>query len=221
MVLIPAGTYTIGSNTGPTPSRPAHSVALGAFGIDAHEVTVGEYEPFVQTGRTPAPWGDSARPDGNLPVTGVTWGEAASYCAWRHPDGGRLPREEEWEAAARGADGRMYPWGDTWDPNAANTGSRRKGPTIVGSYPRGRSPSGLEDLIGNVWEWTSSPYKSSYADTTRSSGGLYVIRGAGYNSYDNIATAVTRSAAQSAAARSSLEATGFRCAMPARTSSRP
>ena len=150
----------------------------------------------------------------------MTWGEAASYCAWRHPDGGRLPKEEEWEAAARGADGRMYPWGETWDPNAANTGSRRKGPVIVGSYPRGRSPSGMDDLIGNVWEWTSSPYRA-YGDTSRASGGQYVIRGAGYNSYDNIATAITRSAAQSAAARSSLEATGFRCAMPARASSRP
>jgi formylglycine-generating enzyme required for sulfatase activity len=219
MVLVPAGSYTIGSNTGPVQSRPAHSVALGAFGIDAHEVTVGEYEPFVTAGRAPAPWGDIAHPDGKLPVTGVTWGEAASYCAWRHADGGRLPQEEEWEAAARGADGRIYPWGDVWDPNAANTGSRRKGPAIVGSYPRGRTPSGLDDLIGNVWEWTSSPYRSSYADTTRSSGGLYVIRGAGYNSYDNIATAFTRSAAQSAAARSNLEATGFRCAMTARKTS--
>jgi formylglycine-generating enzyme required for sulfatase activity/tRNA A-37 threonylcarbamoyl transferase component Bud32 len=216
MVLIPAGAYTIGSNTGPAASRPAHSVSLGAFGIDPHEVSVGEYEPFVQAGRTPSPWGDGARPDGKLPVTGVTWGEAASYCAWRHPDGGRLPREEEWEAAARGADGRMYPWGDTWDPNAANTGSRRQGPAVVGSYPRGRSPSGVDDLIGNVWEWTSSPYRSSYADTTRGGSGLYVIRGGAYDALDAVSTSVFRGRSQSAAARADLAKTGFRCVMPAR-----
>src|SRR5207248_2647451 len=85
-----------------------HKVVLAAFGIDAHEVTVGEYDAFVHAQRAPVPWGNNARPDGNLPVAGVTWGESASYCAWRHPDGGRLPREDEWEAAARGADGRRH-----------------------------------------------------------------------------------------------------------------
>jgi len=216
MVLMRAGAYAIGSDAGPAASRPAHRVALPAFGIDAHEVTVGDYDSFVHAQHAPQPWGNSPRPDGNLPVAGVTWGEAASYCAWRHPDGGRLPREEEWEAAARGVDGRMYPWGDTWDPNAANTGSRRKGPTIVGSYPRGRTPQGVDDLIGNVWEWTSSPFTASYADTTHPSAGNYVIRGGSYNALDSVSTAVFRGRLPSAAPREYLASTGFRCAMSAR-----
>jgi iron(II)-dependent oxidoreductase len=112
----------------------------------------------------------------------------------------------------------VYPWGDTWDPNAANTGSRRKGPAIVGTYPRGRTPSGIDDLIGNVWEWTSSPYKS-YADTAKSSSGLYVIRGGAYDALDQVSNGVFRGRAQSAAARGDLAKTGFRCAMPARKTS--
>jgi formylglycine-generating enzyme required for sulfatase activity/tRNA A-37 threonylcarbamoyl transferase component Bud32 len=219
MVLIRAGTYTIGSNTGPAVSRPAHPVQISALGIDAREVTVEDYEPFVQTGRAPAPWpGGGQRPDGNLPVTGVTWGEAAGYCAWRHPDGGRLPSEAEWEAAARGTAGRLYPWGNTWDPNAANTGSRQKGPTVAGSYPGGNTPEGVSDLIGNVWEWTSSPFKP-YADSGRASSDLYVIRGGAYNALDDVSTAVFRGRARPATARSDLAATGFRCAMTARRSS--
>jgi formylglycine-generating enzyme required for sulfatase activity/tRNA A-37 threonylcarbamoyl transferase component Bud32 len=214
MVLVPAGTYTIGSDNGPEVARPAHSISLAAFGIDQHEVTVGEYEAFVQSGRAPAPW-SGARPDGNLPVTGVQWAEAAGYCTWRHPDGGRLPTEEEWEAAARGSAGRTYPWGNDWDGSAANTaGARRSGPTIVGSFPRGNTPEGVSDLIGNVWEWTSSPFKS-YGDTAARSG-LYVIRGGAYNAYDQIATATFRGRAQPATARGDLAGTGFRCAMPAR-----
>ena len=216
MVLIPAASYTIGSNSGPEVARPAHAASLGAFGIDAHEVTVGDYEPFVQQGRAPAPWGDQRRPDGNLPVTGVLFAEAANYCAWKHRDGGRLPSEEEWEATVRGSSARMYPWGDVWNPAAANTGSRRKGPTIVGSFPAGRTPEGgVHDMIGNVWEWTSSPFRL-YSDTARGSGSQYVIRGGSWNSLDLVSTAVFRARAQSAAARGDLASTGFRCAMPAR-----
>ena len=216
MVIVPAGAYTIGSNAGPPDVRPAHRVELPAFGMDAYEVTVGDYEQFVQAKHTPTPWSDRARLDARMPVTGVLWLEATQYCEWKHPDGGRLPTEEEWEAAARGPEGRMYPWGDVWDPDAANAGARRNAPAAVGSYPRGRSPSGVYDLIGNVWEWTSSQYKP-YSDTTRSSGsGLYVIRGGGYNALAQVSTALFRGRAAAAAPRSYLAATGFRCAMPAR-----
>jgi formylglycine-generating enzyme required for sulfatase activity/tRNA A-37 threonylcarbamoyl transferase component Bud32 len=215
MVLIPAGSYTIGSNDGPAASRPAHTVALSAFGLDAREITVGEYDGFVQSKRVPSPW--TARPvSDNAPVTGVTWLEASSYCTWKHGDTGRLPTEEEWEAAARGSDARVYPWGNAWDPSAANTGSRANGPVAVGSFPRGQSPFGADDLIGNVWEWTSSPFKQ-YADAGGGgSSDFYVIRGGAYNSYDEISTAIFRGRAKPAAARSDLAATGFRCAMTAR-----
>jgi iron(II)-dependent oxidoreductase len=85
----------------------------------------------------------------------------------------------------------------------------------VGSFPAGRTPEGVVDMIGNVWEWTSSPFRL-YADTTRGSGSLYVIRGGSWNSLDQVSTAVFRGRAQSAAARGDLASTGFRCAMPAR-----
>jgi formylglycine-generating enzyme required for sulfatase activity len=185
------------------------------FGIDAHEVTVGEYDAFVQAGRAPAPWKNRAALKADIPVTGVTLAEAMNYCAWRHPDGGRLPREEEWEAAARGEESRSYPWGNTWDATATNTGSRFNGPVAVASFPRGRTPLGIDDLIGNVWEWTSSPFRS-YSDPTASGSGLYVIRGGAYNSYDQIATSFFRGRAQPAAPRSDLAATGFRCVMSVR-----
>jgi len=214
MVLMPAGAYPIGNDTGPAVVRPRHQVQLSAYGIDSREVTVGDYDSLVRLGRAPAPW-VGQRPDGNLPVTGVQWAEAATYCAWRHPDGGRLPTEEEWEGAARGSEGRLYPWGDTWDANAANTGSRRTGPTIVGSFPRGRTPEGVSDLIGNVWEWTASTFRP-YGDSTAAGGSQYVIRGGAFNSYDQVSNGVFRGRAESAAPRSALMSTGFRCAMSAR-----
>ena len=219
MVLIPAATYLIGSDNGQDVSRPAHPVPLAAFGIDVHEVTVGAYEPFVQAGLAAAPWGSGSRPDGNLPVTRVTFSEASNYCAWRHPRGGRLPTEEEWEATARGSAGRVYPWGEVWDRAAANTGSRLKGPAAVGSFPRGRTPEGVYDLIGNAWEWTSSRFKI-YGDLGREVGDLYVIRGGAYNAYDEVATSTFRGRAAPATARENLLSTGFRCAMTPRESPR-
>ena len=215
MVRIPGGAYVIGSDSGAEVSRPAHTVQLGTFGIGQREVTVAEYDLFVRAQRAVAPW-SGARPDGNLPVTGVSWPEATGYCAWRHPDGGRLPTEEEWEAASRGSQGRLFPWGNAWDPAAANTaGAARGGPAAAGSFPRGNTPEGIGDLIGNVWEWTSSPFRS-YADTAPPSSRYYVIRGGAYNTLDRLATNVFRAYAQPTTSRGDLSATGFRCAMTPR-----
>jgi tRNA A-37 threonylcarbamoyl transferase component Bud32 len=208
MVLIPAGTYTIGSTTGPAFLRPAHQVQLDAFGIGQQEVTQTEYSAYARRGQTPP-----ALP--SVPVTGLVLAEAAGYCAWRHPDGGRLPTEEEWEAAARGTGGRLYPWGNIWDSTAANVGAASGQVHPPGSFPRGRTPEGIDDLIGNVWEWTSSPAKP-YGDTSRSSAGLYVIRGGAYNSFPEVATAVFRGYARETDTRANLASTGFRCAMTAR-----
>jgi formylglycine-generating enzyme required for sulfatase activity/tRNA A-37 threonylcarbamoyl transferase component Bud32 len=215
MVLVRAGAYAIGSDSGAEVSRPAHTVQLSAFGIGLREVTVGEYDDFVRARRAVAPW-SGVRPDSNLPVTGVSWSEATGYCAWRHVDGGRLPTEEEWEAAARGAEGRLFPWGNAWDPAAANTaGAARDAPMAAGSLPRGKTPDGISDLIGNVWEWTSSPFRS-YSDTAPASSRYYVIRGGAYNTLDRLATNVFRAYAQPTTSRGDLNATGFRCAMSAR-----
>ena len=148
-------------------------------------------------------------------MTGVQYAEAVNYCAWRHPNGGRLPTEEEWEAAARGVEARLYPWGGAWNPAAANTaGAGRNGPAPVGSFPAGRTRDGLDDMIGNVWEWTASRFRP-YSDTSAASG-FYVIRGAGFNSLDQIATAVFRGRADPATRRQDLAATGFRCAVTVR-----
>jgi iron(II)-dependent oxidoreductase len=217
MARIAAGTYAIGSDQGPATSRPTHPVALDAFGLDKSEVTIGEYGRYVATGKAMAPW--SGQPDTALPVTGVLWAEATNYCAWRHPDGGRLPTEAEWEAAARGTAARTYPWGSAWDPASSNTASaRRNGTAPPGSYPHGDTPEGIHDLIGNVWEWTSTvfaPYPGG-APISGTSVQSYVIRGGAFNSPDAVATTTQRGYLPSAADRGSLAWTGFRCAMPER-----
>ena len=210
MAMIAGGTYTVGSNDDPA-TRPSQTVQLLAFGVDVHEATVGEYDRFIQTNRLPAPW--QQRPDSMLPVTGVQFAEAQNYCAWRHP-GGRLPTEAEWEATARGSAGRKYPWGNVWVADAANIATgRRNGPVAVGSFPAGRSPEGVYDLIGNVWEWTSSPYAPYGKDTVT---GYYVIRGGGYSALPQFATSVNRGQALPATERGNLRATGMRCVMPVR-----
>jgi formylglycine-generating enzyme required for sulfatase activity/tRNA A-37 threonylcarbamoyl transferase component Bud32 len=222
MAVVPGGVYTIGSDSGPMLARPAHQVTLAAFSLDRHEVTVGDYDAYVRAGRAPAPW--TAKPADDLPVTGVLWAEAVNYCAWKHPPDGRLPSEEEWEAAARGKAGRAYPWGDRWNPAAANTASaRRSGPAPVGSFPLGASPEGVLDLIGNVWEWTNSPmglYAGAASQGPATPGQYYVIRGGAFNTSDEDAVATRRGYLPPAAIRSMLQNTGFRCAMPLRGAAR-
>jgi formylglycine-generating enzyme required for sulfatase activity/tRNA A-37 threonylcarbamoyl transferase component Bud32 len=213
MALIGAGTYMIGDNDLES-ARPAHQVSLPAFGLDTTEVTVAEYDRFLKSRPgLAAPW--AVLPGATLPVTRVRWAEASSFCAWAHPDGGRLPTEEEWEAAARGLEGRRYSWGREWKPNAANVGNQRRGPAPVASYPAGRSPDGIHDLIGNVWEWTSSPYRP-YGNPNAPVTGMYVIRGGGFSANQSVATAASRVPYDPATDRDNLTGTGFRCAMTAR-----
>lgn len=173
---------------------PAHEVTVGDFAIDRTEVTNGEYADFVkESGHAPPPGGvwDGARPkpgEERLPVTNVTYEDARAFAAWRSKRDGaayRLPTEEEWEYAARGGDAaRAYPWGSEWVAGYANLGGAAAAP--VGSYPSGRTPQGLEDMVGNVWEWTSSEAsmykgndKTALAPEDR---GKVVTRGGSYES---------------------------------------
>jgi eukaryotic-like serine/threonine-protein kinase len=163
-VLVPAGPFTRGSTRGADDERPVRVRTLRAFRIDRKEVTRGAYATCVAAKRCPALSIDLAA-DPELPVTQVSWTEARAYCAFA---GGRLPSEDEWEKAARGGDGREYPWGAEPDCARANWGNfENEGPcagknpgrpVVGGRYPEGKSPYGVLDLAGNVWEWVADRY---------------------------------------------------------------
>jgi formylglycine-generating enzyme required for sulfatase activity len=172
---------------------PAHYETVGPFAIDRTEVTNAEYAEFVkETGHAPPPkvW-DGSHPkagEDRLPVSNVTHEDAAAFAAWRSKRDGvtyRLPTEEEWEFAARGGDSaRLYPWGAEWTQGYANLGGAGAAP--VGSFPLGRTPQGLEDMIGNVWEWTASE-ASMYKGNDRTAlapedRGKVVARGGSFKS---------------------------------------
>jgi formylglycine-generating enzyme required for sulfatase activity len=145
MVFVPAGEFLSG------PDR--EKVVTAAFYIDRYPVTNAEYKKFVEaTGHEhPAHWRRGTWPEGKAdhPVVQVTWESAQAYADWA---GKRLPTEIEWEKAARGTDGRVWPWGNRFDRLVCNTGS--DGTTPVGRYsPAGDSPYGAVDMAGNVWEW--------------------------------------------------------------------
>ena len=159
MVVVPAGEFLMGSDDrdADADERPATRLRLPTFWIDRVEVTRGRYARCVEAAACTHPAGPlvddpSMRED---PVTIVSWAQAARYCRWV---GKRLPSEAEWEKAARGADGRRYPWGNEFDPARANAGYTR-GIAPVGILPEGASPYGALDMAGNVWEWTSSLYR--------------------------------------------------------------
>ncbi|MBN1993162.1 MAG: formylglycine-generating enzyme family protein [Anaerolineae bacterium] len=159
MILIPAGPFTMGQDGSKPKNGPAHEVDVPAFEIDRFEVTNDEFAQFAeQTGYVTYAeqgnsrnWRDVVEGKGNHPVVYVTWDDAVAYCEWA---GKRLPTEAEWEKAARGEDGRTYPWGNDF---VADNGNFKeggiRGTTAVGSFPAGASPYGVEDMAGNVREW--------------------------------------------------------------------
>lgn len=137
---------------------PPSQITLPSYYIDRTEVTNAEYRRFVNEQKPgvvkdPQYWSDARFNQPDQPVVGVNWAEADQFCRGR---GKRLPSGDEWERASRGQDGRLYPWGDTFDPQAANTAEGPAAtPSRVGSYPLDRSPEGVLDLAGNVREWTA------------------------------------------------------------------
>ena len=172
MILIPAGEFTMGTNLRLSDEGPAHKVVLKAFWIDKYEVTNLQYKKFSdETNRkSPPHFENRTFPDGKAdhPVTFVSWFDAKDYCKWA---GKRLPTDAEWEKAARGPDARNFPWGDTFDTSKSNSPNRweelkQDGDTTpVGAFEQGKSPYGIYDMSGNVWEWTSSWYKAYPGNT--------------------------------------------------------
>jgi sulfatase modifying factor 1 len=247
-----------------TDQRPQHTVCLDAFWIDQTEVTVGMFRTFVKaTGYVTAaeqeghghpykagpkeegfpevsganwqhPGGPGSGAHDDHPVVQVSWDDAAAYCAWV---GGGLPTEAQWEKACRGTDGRMYPWGDEFDPRRMNYCDAQcpvtrwnQDPTFddgypysapVGSYPEGASPYGALDMAGNVWEWTadrydrryyaSSPYENPQGPET---GGERVQHGGAW--YDaGPAGWLTCTIRHATSPQNRADDLGFRCAVPA------
>jgi len=199
MVLVPAGLYPVGGEG--SPRRDSITVGLDGFFIDSAEVDVAAYRRYLDSTRASPPW-TKAPPD-QWPVTGVVWSEALAYCAWRQR-GGRLPTEDEWEAAARGPHGFRYPWGDQWEPGRANADSLRDGFAPTGASRLGRSWVGAMDLIGNAWEWTAA----AAADARGQPG--HVIKGGAFDTPSANATAAYRAVLPDR--RAWLAHTGFRCA---------
>jgi len=194
MVSIPAGEFTMGSQDGDADEQPAHKVYVDAFSIDVYEVTIGQYAEFLRSGeaRAPLDWNTmNQSANQKRPVANVDWADAVAYCKWA---GKRLPTEAEWEKAARGTDGRLYPWGnDPPSPMHANygkIGSHDYGTLApVGTMEDGKSPYGVYDMAGNVWEWVSDWYDNDYYKkspsqnpTGPSMGGFKVLRGGSWTS---------------------------------------
>jgi serine/threonine-protein kinase len=217
MVFVPGGIFNMGRDGGDEFESPAYTMSVKPFFIDRTEVTNEEYQRFVSgtDHRAPIHWVDGKFPEGQakLPVVNVSWDDAKAYAEWANK---RLPTEAEWEFAARGSDGRVYPWGAAWGQGYANSGREKGGSLVeVGRYPAGASPFGALDMCGNVWEWTAGDYRDYPGRKTPSplaGAGLKVIRGGAYDVSPKRATTTYRGAISP---DRTLDKTGFRCARDA------
>ena len=220
MVNVPAGAFPMGCDSSRASERPRHLVSVAAFAIDATEVTARDYDACVLA-RACKPAGtqssegtlcNDARTKPDHPANCVDWDDAHAFCAW---SGKRLPTEEEWEYAARGSDERAYPWGDAFPVagdaktvNAFGDGDGFAGTSPVASFDAGRSPFGVYDMAGNVWEWTDSAWSDDYASPREYD--LKVVRGGGFGSSS---PALLRTTARGSHRASFRDAhLGFRCA---------
>lgn len=215
---------------------PAHIVFLDAFYMDKYEVSIKSYRVCIDDGGCEPPMNansnarsgyyDNPQFD-NYPVINVDWYMATAYCEWR---GARLPTEAEWEKAARGTDGRIYPWGNAFDgvntnfcdSNCSKDGANREfddgyaDTAPVDYYTDGVSVYGIFNLAGNVWEWVSDWYGETYYASSLannpsgpSSGGARVVRGGSWNDFGDVVRTLNRNWVRAAFANDAL---GFRCA---------
>lgn len=233
MAHVKPGTYMIGSDRGNHDERPVRSVHTNGFWIDKYEVTNAEYQKFLEDVRkhghkwchpnapenkdhTPFhtyawalrfSWvgGNPPRDMLDHPVTLVDWFDAYAYANWA---GKRLPTEYEWEIAARGTDGREYPWGNTFSIDRCNVGDQ---PVAVGLFPTGASPWGVMDMAGNVAEWTATIYDPNPEYSTLFQGrfGLPIIRGGSWDDTARGCRSAARDVRRSPLYRSTT--VGFRC----------
>ncbi len=235
MVTVPAGPFTMGSDTGPQDERPTHQVTLAAFAIDRFPVTNRRFSGFLDAMGHINKQGerlyDIEDPDArihkvggrwvadkgyeNHPAVEVSWAGARDYCIWH---GKRLPTEAEWEKAARGTDARRYPWGSApADRSRARFGAGFNDTTPVDSHPAGSSPYGAQDMAGNAWEWVASayrpyPYRADDGREDPVAGSARATRGGGHDSPTGEITTTQRGMNLSRNPRSGHHNIGFRCA---------
>lgn len=233
MVEVKSGVFTLGSERGNHDEKPVRKIETKGFWIDRHEVTCAQYQRFLEDVRknghkwchpsepphkdhTPYhtyawalkfSWigGQPPRGMGDQPVVLVDWYDAQAYANWA---GKRLPTEDEWEIAARGSDGREYPWGNTFHTDRCNIGDQ---PLDVGTFPDGASPWGALDMAGNVSEWTATAYEPRPADSSIFSGkfGQPIIRGGSWDDNSKTCRSASRDVRRSPFYRSTT--VGFRC----------
>jgi iron(II)-dependent oxidoreductase len=234
-VRIPAGAFVMGSDSGPADERPAHRVDLPVFSIDRYPVTNARFAEFLDAAGTHNAKGerlfDFDDPDARIhraagkwtadegyashPVVEVSWAGARDYCAWV---GMRLPTEAEWEKAARGTDGRRYPWGEVApDRKRAQFAARYNETAPVDAFAAGASPYGAQDMAGNAWEWVSSayrpyPYDASDGREDPAAGPVRGTRGGGHDSPAGEITTTQRGRNLSRNPASGHHNIGFRCA---------
>jgi len=209
MRFIPAGEFEMGSSDSAySEEQPAHTVYLDDFFIDKYEVPNWSYRDCVNEGVcswpnntssvTHSDYFENPEYDG-YPVIYIDWEMAVTYCEeWR---GARLPTEAQWEKAARGTDGRSYPWGEDIDSSLTNYNGDVGDTTAIGSYEDGQSMYGVYDMAGNVWEWVADWYDESYYEslgeytenpTGPSNGEFHVLRGGSWVNEGDFVRAFTR-----------------------------
>jgi formylglycine-generating enzyme required for sulfatase activity len=224
MILIPAGPFLMGSprRDGMRTDVEPEQFEMNIYGytIGKYPVTVGEYRTFIESGgyqqprwwtqsgwawrsrenkNVPRYWNDEVfSGEDSLPIVGISWYEAYAYTRWLSETTGqnyRLPTEAEWEKAAKGTDGRKYPWGNEFDPGRCNVEGQVNHIAPVNTYPNGISPYGVFDMVGNVWEWCLSSWDDKYKHPENNDPDgdqRRVIRGGSWSTPSSVATTTHR-----------------------------
>ena len=235
MAFISEGTFTMGSNVGPDDEKPQHTVYVKSFHLDILPVSNADFAQFLNDKGLKNQQGESFYDDDDgdarihrqnstwradlgyesHPVNEVSWVGARDYCTWLNK---RLPTEAEWEKAARGTDGRKYPWGNA-APNTklAHFGAPFNSSAPRDAFPEGASPYGILDMAGNQWEWVSSayqpyPYKSDDGRENQNTGPIRSTRGGGHDSPPQEITTTQRGKYLSRSPKAGHHNIGFRCA---------